>query len=1135
MIIGLMKQRISEADKNNIASKLSNLSDIIVTKASEHLKRVLVVLTEFDLHDESHSIKVVQNIEELIGNNELQKLSTYELFLLQTSAYLHDCAMAPSEWEIKLLEKTEGTEKYYIDKDSFKNDLKQPFTIAKATEVIQNFQPCIFQPDWWFGPSNEADWYTELSELLVEYQEFRNGFKRYFEQIKSDDDFEKLNKAMRIEFIRKNHHIRIERYIKNMTRLFEQHLSPVISGKHVAIDLAVICRSHGESLSFVEKLKTNTRYFGTDNVNLQFVAMMLRLGDIIHYSFDRAPVAISSTKQFESDYSYQQWAVKNNGVNYGIANNEISFQAFCETPHHYFMLQDYIDWIDDELQNYHRLRRHWSDLYKNDLPEKVNRESIEYDSDIFTPKIGMKFRLDQRKIIELLMGVGLYKDKYACLRELYQNSLDACKCLQERLKAEGRSSDCSVEFGLEKRDSKTFLYCKDNGIGMSEYVIENFLLNIGNSYYKSADFFKKQAGWSGSFTPTSQFGIGILSCFMIGSQIEILTKESDKEIIACTIDGPHESFYYKTVTKSDRETIGQSGTIIKILLNEQVAAEIINGPADRIGLLFLNKANHEFFPEEYSLYREYYKRMKNNLFVYIQDFVKIPAPEIPVVIVDEYKNRVQIPESPIVFDHSKQGLSENDFDFINYSIRDIGWKEPMLLNYSDVFPQIKYYKITSEIKGVIFSTYLMLPKKGFPFCDDIRSLNILPQNYGHGFCIDGISISTNIGSRDEFEHLAMLEKSGVINYVGADRPQLSVDRTSITKWPELGRLYEDLLTEVYKSVISTVQDHISIENITVGSKEYNLIWLYIFSKFSTGSSVFIDKLSGTDFGNVHWPDIQLLTDNDMSIRNFINSPQLTIARPNNNPLNHISQVLLKGKLLSAKNIAVNNNHIEVTTENFYQTAQFKWSDDPFYLDLICADIWTQEQLNDYDIISELLPVIPMRLWEAITSDETVVTIHKRVHRIHGYSNGIGAFFSQDPLLLKEDLGMFHLDSGFGRRKKTVYNFEKKRGNFGLYEINSRFGCKEKNVLFVFINPRDLTPEEETEFAQYQVKDTNYVKGVKEGWSILFTGMPKENTIIRAGIQTRNSMVSLISDEFWEEYADYTFKFLDGVQMMKAEN
>jgi hypothetical protein len=59
----------------------------------------------------------------------------------------------------------------------------------------------------------------------------------------------------------------------------------------------------------------------------------------------------------------------------------------------------------------------------------------------------------------------------------------------------------------------------DDGIGMDEYIIKNFLSVAGKSYYSSREFQKLGL----QMDPISRFGVGILSCFMVADEIEIET------------------------------------------------------------------------------------------------------------------------------------------------------------------------------------------------------------------------------------------------------------------------------------------------------------------------------------------------------------------------------------------------------------------------------------------------------------------------------------------------------------------------------------------------------------------------------------------------------------------------------------
>jgi Fe-S-cluster formation regulator IscX/YfhJ len=461
-IIDVLKQR-SETVKDDIKIelKLYNLADDLEKKCRTHLKRIIIIMPEFDLHDEKHSEKVLENIEKLLGDKILNSLSSYELFLLYLSAFLHDCAMAPSDWEINTMKLTEGTSEYYQDDFSIKNDLKAPLKFSIATKSIIDNKINIYKKfesdvkEWMFSPQNEERLTDYLSTLLIEYQNFRNGFTDNLKTIKNKQEFIELNEFIRTEYIRSTHHLRIGTYIKNLETIFGNSFEQDAWGKILAHDLSLICRFHGEDSDYIEKFSINAQYFGSESANLQFVAILLRLGDIIHFSYDRAPIVLRNSKLFKSEYSFQQWAIKNNGVNYFIDNGEISFRAYCQNPETYFKLHQYIDWIDIEIQTYFRFQRKWPVTYIANLQDRINRSNIKCDEETFLPKRGLVFSLNQNRIIELLMGVGLYKEKYACLRELYQNSLDAVRCMLSLNEIDNRSTSGIIEFRIYKEENRT--------------------------------------------------------------------------------------------------------------------------------------------------------------------------------------------------------------------------------------------------------------------------------------------------------------------------------------------------------------------------------------------------------------------------------------------------------------------------------------------------------------------------------------------------------------------------------------------------------------------------------------------------------------------------------------------------------
>lgn len=1139
-IIELLKER-SDNSKGDVKIdlKLYNLADDLEKKSRAHLKRIITILSEFDIHDEKHSEKVIYNIEQLLGTEKLKTLSSYELFLLHLSAFFHDCAMAPSDWEINTMKLSEGYLDFFQNPKSIKHDLKTPKKLSSAIALIKERRNELygkFEGDvknWMFSPKNEHELNNYLATLLVDYQNYRNGFADQIKKIKSQNDFEDLNEFIRIDYIRATHHLRIESYIKNLESLFSKSFEQPAWGKKLAHDLSLICRSHGEDANFINDFSVNSQYYGSESANLQFVAVMLRLGDIIHFSYDRAPIDLRSSRIFKSEYSFQQWAIKNSGANYSIENGKISFRAYCETPETFFKLHEYIDWIEIEIQNYFIFQRQWKKSFIENLQDKVDRTNINNDTDIFLPKRGLSFSLNQKKILELLTGVELYKDKYACLRELYQNSLDACKCMISQNTSSQFKSDGIIEFSLEKEDGKTFLCCLDNGIGMSKEVIEKYLLNVGNSFYKSSKFYKLQANWGGNFTPTSQFGIGILSCFMIGDNIEITTKVSNQDYISCSIDGPHENFYYSQTKTIEKEKIPNSGTMVRVSINDNTLQD---DELNKLGLLLLGISEH--IPEEFSHYKKLSENWDNHLYNKINHFVQVIPKNIKVYVNLKNHNKIEVLSKPIIIDskNEKLEIEKDDFEFIDY-LNNQRRFYPLTQKYSHIKEYLENYEIKIISNDIEYLTTLTLPTKDFYF-DEIQTLYTTPQIGGYGFCIDGIYIdrSSSIGIDNYYS--SALTRNGLINFIGELRPQLSVDRTSIVSYPkECEEEAEILSKNLLKEILNVSKKHIKKFNIPTTSNEIQLIWEYIFEKIGFADTLFINELALTEYGDIEWKNLTKTIEQNISIKDFLSSKKITINNFRISDLDILTEKLILSKLISSNKITINKSSVSIEANDFQKNNLIKkrnsFSEHSL---LISTDNWNTFNY-EYDIISNLYPLIPERLFNLL-GQGYVQEINNKIKLVHSFSNGITAFFNQSPLLINEKLGLYIQEKdSFGKRKNEIYSFDKKRSSISLFELNERyFGNKkkEKYVLMVYISAKELDVEQKKELEKYKNSDSNYVKGVKEGWSLLVTSMEKENIIIKPGKSTREELIHLISDSFWKENEDCVFKFTDETEMKKQK-
>lgn len=172
----------------------------------------------------------------------------------------------------------------------------------------------------------------------------------------------------------------------------------------------------------------------------------------------------------------------------------------------------------------------------------------------------LKLNIDYHAITNLLMGEAIYGSKNLGLRELLQNSIDAIMVKKDKLEMENHplkdNYEPTIKIDIDEKNDKVII--KDNGMGMNEYIIKNYFLNVGKSYYKSKDFINYQH----NYNPIGNFGIGFLSCFMLSNEVQVITKHfnSNKKYI---IDLEKDSEYI--AFKEEEDNSNESGT--ELILN----------------------------------------------------------------------------------------------------------------------------------------------------------------------------------------------------------------------------------------------------------------------------------------------------------------------------------------------------------------------------------------------------------------------------------------------------------------------------------------------------------------------------------------------------------------------------------------
>jgi hypothetical protein len=153
------------------------------------------------------------------------------------------------------------------------------------------------------------------------------------------------------------------------------------------------------------------------------------------------------------------------------------------------------------------------------------------------------FQLAHDEVRELLMGEQLYGDPMLAIRELYQNAMDACRYRDARLRylnqtGQLQRSDEDWEGHIIFRQrtdesGRAYIECEDNGIGMEMSHLSKCFARAGRRFADLPEFIEEQAKWLKCeppirLYPNSQFGVGVLSYFMLADEIEVETCRLDR-------------------------------------------------------------------------------------------------------------------------------------------------------------------------------------------------------------------------------------------------------------------------------------------------------------------------------------------------------------------------------------------------------------------------------------------------------------------------------------------------------------------------------------------------------------------------------------------------------------------------------
>lgn len=637
---------LSENDKDY--EVLYSIWDLNRKNLSKGLNLVSASFPNYSVHDISHSLTIIDNIQCFLGEERIKKLGATDTFLLLMAGLTHDIGMIltykmqDKEWDNKEIVKTL---EYYSTSDD---------------HIISNAAKLILQLKDNKEKDDSYKWALEIKNavVLLTAEIFRD---KHAEQSATDLTINTEFRELAENF-----------YSKQLPRRF--------------IDLlAKVAFLHGKSFEDVmSRLYKKANGLKGDFIHPRFIACMIRLGDLLDFDSNRFNAySIATIKEMpEESVLHQQ---KHASVKHMLVSpTSIEAELDCPNEKVYRVARSWFDWLENEVAEQ---SREWTNIAPEDLgglPPVISKNSIRilYNGIQAKPELlNLKFAMSQQKIFSILQGGGIYKEPgFAFIREIVQNAFDASKIqmwydikagfYDSYFEEQGKSVE-RIEFPDDimpsiykqypvilsvkwKDQDKNVLHfeCRDHGTGISEKALLRMTQYVGESHKKDDGYEKFYESMPYWLKPTAAFGVGLQSVFFVAQTFEVETSypgESAKRILFRSAADNQ----YSSIIKEGIEH--KRGTTVKV-----------DVPKDRFSELFgtsfawdILDSVDVFKGEGDNLYLAKIDTFVKETFQGINDFTFVYTPENPE---RQFIRKMEINSiHQIINEHYKYSISyEND-------------------------------------------------------------------------------------------------------------------------------------------------------------------------------------------------------------------------------------------------------------------------------------------------------------------------------------------------------------------------------------------------------------------------------------------------------------------------------------------
>jgi hypothetical protein len=378
-------------------------------------------------------------------------------------------------------------------------------------------------------------------------------------------------------------------------------------------DIGLIAASHGKDAAIAEQKWANAHpltphsclLLSTEkiwNVDCLKIAMLLRCIDAAHIDSKRAPAMLASIRN-PTGGSREHWLFQNRLGQASVNDKQeiywTSGRNFEEKDSKaWWLCYETMKMIDHEIRVVNRILKNngRQELFvkgvagANDISIFLNNVQVQG----WLP-VDINFKImDVGGVIEKFGGEKLYGQKpHLAIRELIQNAADAVRA--RRLYRD--DSDLGrIDISLTFKGSDCWLNIQDNGIGMSEFVLTEVLLDFGRSLWRDANVREEWAGLAGKgFEAVGKFGVGFFSVFMLGDEVKVTTwRDGDAESKQRTLHLPHSTKSKPILLDTpEQDRLKEVGTRVSVRLREGRSSILKSLYPDRSHYYLIDRESRE--------------------------------------------------------------------------------------------------------------------------------------------------------------------------------------------------------------------------------------------------------------------------------------------------------------------------------------------------------------------------------------------------------------------------------------------------------------------------------------------------------------------------------------------------------------